>query len=111
MTPRSTSEHQCDVIFSGELAPPVAFGAPTAGHLVGIKDAVRALLVRLPDDCTLDDIIDHICDLGREAREDTPLTEAQREEIDRRLATLDQEPEPTVSWHQFLRSLDRSHRE
>lgn len=77
---------------------------------MGAKDAIRALLERLPDDCTVAEVIEHLCRMedqqGGEA-ELPPLTAAQRAEIERRLEALDREEEPLVSWRDFLRELER----
>lgn len=78
---------------------------------MGTKDTVRALLDRLPDDCRLEEVIDELIRLETSDQDEgqlPPLTLAQREEIERRLAALDREPEPTVPWREFLRSLDRT---
>jgi len=77
---------------------------------MGTKDTVRALLDRLPDDCRLEDVIDELIRLETSDQDEgqlAPLTLAQREEIERRLAALDREPESTVPWREFLRSLER----
>jgi hypothetical protein len=78
---------------------------------MGAKDTVRALLDRLPDDCRLEEVIDELIRLETSDQDEgqlPPLTLAQREEIERRLAALDREPESTVPWREFLRSLDRT---
>jgi hypothetical protein len=77
---------------------------------MGAKDTVRALLDRLPDDCRLEEVIDELIRLETSDQDEgqlPPLTLAQREEIERRLAALDREPESTVPWREFLRSLER----
>jgi len=75
---------------------------------MGVKDAVKALLERLPDDCSLDDIIDRLYELDRAAPDDqASLTEAQRAELDRRLDLLEREPGRLIPWAEFRRELDR----
>ena len=79
-------------------------------HAMGVKDTVKALLERLPNECTLGEVIDELCRLeATEAGVESlpPLTPAQREEIERRLEALDREPPSTVPWREFLQSLDR----
>jgi putative addiction module component (TIGR02574 family) len=76
---------------------------------MGIKDAVRALLERLPDDCNLDDVIDRLYDLQVLEGEEPnlpPLTQAQRSEIDRRLDRLMEDPSRTVPWREVRRDLE-----
>jgi hypothetical protein len=78
---------------------------------MGVKDTVRALLDRLPDDCKIEDVIDQLCRLEAASPDEAglpPLTPAQREEIERRLEALDREPESTIPWREFLQSLDRN---
>ena len=77
---------------------------------MGVKDTVRALLERLPDDCKLEDVIDQLCRLEvppPDGAEMAPLTDAQRRELERRLDLLDSETEPDVPWREFLGSLER----
>lgn len=77
---------------------------------MGVKDAVIALLQRLPDDCSLDDVIDRLYELGAvadDAAAPKPLTEAQRSELDRRLALLEQGSDPTIPWEEVRRELER----
>ena len=65
------------------------------------KDAVRALLDRLPDDCTLDEIIDRLYEIevpGGVLAVGPGLTDAQRAELDRRLDLLQREPDRTIPW-------------
>lgn len=76
---------------------------------MGVKDTVRSLLDRLPDDCTIDDVIEQLYLAEGAAFDESklpPLTEAQREEIDRRLEALEREQDPVVPWREFLRSLE-----
>jgi hypothetical protein len=77
---------------------------------MGVKDTVRALLDRLPDDCKLEEVIELLCLLVPPRPDDAelaPLTDAQRRELDRRLDLLDTEPEPDTDWREFLGSLER----
>jgi putative addiction module component (TIGR02574 family) len=77
---------------------------------MGAKDTVRALLDRLPDDCTIEEVIAELYrleDLGPEEVALPQLTQAQRDEIDRRLAEFEREPESVVPWREFLRRLER----
>jgi putative addiction module component (TIGR02574 family) len=76
---------------------------------MGVKDAVRALLERLPDDCNLDDVIDRLYELQLLEGDESdlpPLTEAQRSEIDRRLERLMRDPGRTVPWQEVRRDLE-----
>ena len=77
---------------------------------MGVKDAVKALLERLPDDCSVDDVIDRLYELqhsdGREKSAAT-LTQAQRDELDRRLDQLEREPGRTIPWDEVRRELER----
>jgi len=78
--------------------------------VMGVKDAVKALLERLPDDCNLDDVIDRLYELQQmEAGESDapPLTQAQREELDRRLDLLMQGQGRTIPWKDVRRELER----
>lgn len=77
---------------------------------MGAKEIVRALLERLPDDCKLEEVIDQLCLLEAPRPDDaemTPLSDAQRRELARRLDLLDTEQEPDVPWREFLGSLER----
>lgn len=77
---------------------------------MGAKDAVRALLDRLPDDCSLDEILDRIYEIevpDGERAVAPELTDAQRAELDRRLALYEQEPSRTIPWDEFRRELER----
>ena len=78
--------------------------------LMGVKDAVKALLERLPDDCNLDDVIDRLYELQLLERSESsapPLTQAQRTELDRRLDRLMQDPGRTIPWEDVRRELER----
>lgn len=77
---------------------------------MGIKDTVRALLDRMPDDCKLDEIIDRLYELevpAGEALAAAELTPAQRAEIDRRLDLLERDPGRLIPWSEFRRELER----
>lgn len=77
---------------------------------MGVKDAVKALLERLPDDCSVDDIIDRLYELQGVvggAGATAGLTQAQRNELDRRLDQLEREPGSTVPWDEVRRELER----
>ncbi|MBS1215684.1 MAG: hypothetical protein H6R20_658 [Proteobacteria bacterium] len=77
---------------------------------MGVKNTIRALLERLPDDCELEDAIDQLCLLEAPRQNDAemePLTDAQRRELARRLDLLDSESEPDVPWREVL---DRTRR-
>jgi hypothetical protein len=77
---------------------------------MGVKDTVRALLDRMPDDCKLDEIIDRLYELevpGGEEPSAAELTPAQRAELDRRLDLLDREPGRMIPWSEFRRELER----
>lgn len=77
---------------------------------MGVKDAIKALLERLPDDCSVDDVIDRLYELQHLAEHEgaeAALTQAQREELDRRLDQLEREPGPTLPWDEVRRELER----
>jgi putative addiction module component (TIGR02574 family) len=78
--------------------------------VMGVKDAVKALLERLPDDCNFDDVIDRLYELQQlevGESETPPLTEAQRVELDRRLDLLMQGQSRTIPWEVVRRELER----
>jgi putative addiction module component (TIGR02574 family) len=78
--------------------------------MMGVKDAVKALLERLPDDCSVDDVIDRLYELQQPAerkQSTTALTSAQREELDRRLDALEREHGRTIPWEEVRRELER----
>ena len=82
---------------------------------MGAKDVVRALLDRLPDDCTIVDVIDAILTIDDASLDETalpPLTQAQRDELDRRLDALERDAEPGTPWREALQEirLDRDGR-
>ena len=79
-------------------------------NVMGVKDAVKALLERLPDDSNLDDVIDRLYELRQmEAGESTspPLTQTQRAELDRRLDLLMQGQGRTIPWQDVRHDLER----
>lgn len=74
--------------------------------MMGAKDAVRALLDRLPDDCKLDEVIEQITLLDgpwQGEAELPPLTQAQRDALDESLAYHKQHPERALPWREALR--------
>lgn len=78
--------------------------------MMGVKDAVKALLERLPDDCSVDDVIDRLYELqvsvGAEPTRPA-LTQAQREELDRRLGQIERGEMRTIPWDEVRRELER----
>ncbi|MCX5740556.1 MAG: hypothetical protein NTZ61_19050 [Proteobacteria bacterium] len=77
---------------------------------MGVKDTVRALLERLPDDCKLEEVIDQLCLLEAPRPDDAemaPLSDGQRRELERRLDLLDTETEPDVPWREALDRMRR----
>jgi len=78
--------------------------------IMGAKEAVRALLDRLPDDCELEEVIEQILKLegpwSSEA-ELPPLTQAQRDAIDESMDHLERHPESAVPWREALERLRR----
>lgn len=77
---------------------------------MGIKDTVRALLDRMPDDCNLIDVIDEITELdGPWPSESdlTPLTQAQCDAIDESIEHLERHPETAVPWREALERMRR----
>jgi putative addiction module component (TIGR02574 family) len=71
---------------------------------------VKALLERLPDDCSVDDVIDRLYELQafvRNERADAALSLAQREELDRRLDQLERGEMRTIPWEEVRRELER----
>ncbi len=78
--------------------------------IMGAKEAVRALLDRLPDDCKLDDVIEQITLLeGPWLDEATlpPLTQAQRDAIDESIDHLERNPESAIPWREALERMRR----
>ena len=84
---------------------PAEIGMETS---MGAKDGVRALLDRLPDDCTIVDVIDAILTIDDASLDETalpPLTQAQRDELDRRLDALERDAEPGTPWREALQEI------
>ena len=74
--------------------------------IMGAKDAVRALLDRLPDDCKLDDVIEQIVMLDGpwlDGADLPPLTQSQRDALDESVAHHKRHPERAVPWREALR--------
>lgn len=72
---------------------------------MGAKDAVRALLDRLPDDCNLEDVIEQIAMLEGpwlEESELPPLTQAQRDALDESVEHHRRHPERALPWREVL---------
>ena len=78
---------------------------------MGVKDVVKALLDRLPDDCSLDDVIDRLYELDRLDRESADrapaLTAEQEAELGRRIELLERDPGRLIPWAEFRRELER----
>ena len=77
---------------------------------MGVKDTVRALLDRLPDDCKLGEVIDELCLLESAALDERggpPLTQAQRDALDESIAHHEAHPERALPWREFLRRIER----
>lgn len=78
---------------------------------MGAKEVVRALLDRLPEDCSLDEILDRLYELDLGPREDAgrepTLTTEQRAELARRLERLEREPGRLIPWANLRRELER----
>lgn len=76
---------------------------------MGAKDAVRALLDRLPDDCKLEDVIEQIMLLEGpwwlEERDLPPLTQAQKAALDEAIAHLERDPGSAVPWREALQRI------
>jgi putative addiction module component (TIGR02574 family) len=74
-----------------------------------VKDAVIALLDRLPDDCSVDDVIDRLYELTADAggEDFAPLSAPQRAELDRRLARLASRAERLIPWEAVRAELAR----
>lgn len=74
------------------------------------KDAVRALLDRLPDDCKLEDVIEQILLLEGPWLDESslpPLTDAQRAALEESIAHHELHPERTTPWRQALERIGR----
>ena len=77
---------------------------------MGAKDTVRALLDRLPDDCTLEDVIERLLTLEAASSEESrlpPLTPAQRQALDEELARIDADPDSGTPWREALDRIGR----
>lgn len=75
---------------------------------MGAKDVVKALLDRLPDDCSIDEIIDRLYELERSGLDEAPdLTPEQRAELARRLDELERDPGRLIPWAEFRNELER----
>lgn len=79
---------------------------------MGAKDVVKALLDRMPDDCSLDDIIDRLYELDRlacesDASQAPALTREQEAELARRIDLLERDPGRLIPWAEFRRELER----
>jgi hypothetical protein len=78
--------------------------------IMGAKDAVRALLDRLPDDCKLDEVIEQIVMLDGPWLDEAnlpPLTQAQRDAIDESIDHLERHPETAAPWREALERMRR----
>lgn len=74
------------------------------------KDAVRALLDRLPDDCKLESVIEQLLLLDGpwlDESELAPLTDAQRAALAESIAHHRQHPEARTPWREALQRLGR----
>lgn len=74
------------------------------------KDAVRALLDRLPDDCKLEDVVEQILLLDGpwlQESELPPLTEVQRAALDESIAHHRHNPEGKTPWRDVLERIGR----
>lgn len=77
---------------------------------MGVKESVRELLDRLPDECTLTDVIDEIAKLDGPWMSESdlpPLTQAQRDAIDASIAHHARHPERAVPWREALDKMRR----
>ena len=80
------------------------------GEETRAKDAVRALLDRLPDDCKLESVIEQILLLEGPWLDGPalpPLTEAQRTALDESIAHHRRHPEARTPWRQALERIGR----
>lgn len=78
---------------------------------MGAKEVIRALLDRLPDDCKLDDVIEHILLLERERSHESSLpslTPAQRDALDEAIQHLERNPDSAVPWREALQRIRSS---
>jgi len=77
---------------------------------MGVKDTVRAVLDRLPDDCKLAEIIDQLCMIEAaelDEKDLPPLTQAQRDALDESIAHHERHPERALPWREVLRKIER----
>lgn len=77
---------------------------------MGAKEAIRGLLDRMPDDCTLVDVIDEITKLDGPWLSESdlpPLTQAQRDAIDESIDHHKRHPETAVPWREALERMRR----
>lgn len=76
---------------------------------VRVKDTVRAVLDRLPDDCKLAEVIDELCRIEAiESEQRAPeLTRAQREALNEAIAHHEAHPEEGLPWRDVLRRIER----
>jgi hypothetical protein len=76
---------------------------------MGVKDTVRALLDRLPEDCKIGEVIDELCRLEASEieRDLPPLTQRQRDALDEAIAHHEAHPEEGIPWREALRRIER----
>lgn len=75
-----------------------------------VKDTVRAVLDRLPDDCKLAEVIDELCRIEAvetDERNLAGLTRAQRAALDEAIAHHEAHPEEGLPWREALRRIER----
>lgn len=80
------------------------------GSAMGVKDTVRALLDRLPDDCKLGEVIEQLCMLETaelDEKDLPPLTQAQRDALDESIAHHEAHPEEGIPWREALARIRR----
>jgi hypothetical protein len=78
------------------------------GETMCAKDAVRALLDRLPDDCRLDEVIEQILLLEGPWLDQAnlpPLTRAQQDALDESIAHLERDPDSAIPWRDALQRI------
>lgn len=77
---------------------------------MGVKDVVRSLLDRLPDDCSLEEVIEHLLALEAVDRgewSEADLTPVQRQALDEELERLAREPDGGIPWREALPRIER----
>jgi hypothetical protein len=77
---------------------------------MGAKDTVRAVLDRMPDECTLDQVIRELCAIETaelDEKDLPPLTKAQRDALDESIAHHEAHPAEGVPWREALRRIER----